>query len=391
MSVLHTLRFPFAFGVGVAACCVGPSPSWGGNLNAFVETDLVSDLPGVALHQDPNLVNPWGIALSATSPFWVSDNGTGVSTLYDGEGGIRSLVVTVPPPAGGADPSKPTGIIFNGGPAFEVAPGLPGRFIFATEDGTISGWNPGADATHALLQVDNSASGAVYKGLASGSGSGGPLLYAANFGAGTIDSFASDFSPTATPGGFVDPGLPSGYAPFNIQNLNDHLYVTYALKEVGGDDDVAGPGHGFVDVFDLDGNLEMRLVSDGVLNSPWGLVIAPDEFGPFAGDLLVGNFGDGLIHAFDPATGDLVDVLRREDGSVLQIPGLWALVVGNGGSGGDEDDLYFTAGIAAEEHGLFGEIAAAVPETGARAPLALGCVAVGIFSWGMRRRRATHC
>jgi uncharacterized protein (TIGR03118 family) len=372
---------------GLIVLCAGPLSPLGHGGNAVVETDLVSDIPGRALHLDPNLVNPWGIALSATSPFWVADNGTGVSTLYDGEGVARSLVVSVPPAAGDPPPGTPTGVVFNGGTAFEVAPGQAARFIFATEDGTISGWNPTANPTVALRKVDNSAGGAAYKGLAIGNATAGPRLYAANFGTGRIDVFSGGYVGIVTPGAFVDPALPSGYAPFNVQNLGGRLYVTYALREVGGIDDVPGAGNGFVSVFDLDGHFIQRLASGGPLNSPWGMALAPAEFGPFGGKLLVGNFGDGLIHVFDPSTGAFVDSLRNAEGDLLRIPGLWALTFGNDGSGGDADDLYFTAGIAGESHGLFGEIAVLVPETGARLPLFLGACAVGWISW---RRGKKH-
>jgi uncharacterized protein (TIGR03118 family) len=353
--------------------------------DGYVETDLVSDIPGRAAHLDPNLVNPWGIAFSATSPFWVSDNRTGLSTLYDGSGAPNSLVVTVPPPGGGTPPAAPTGVVFNGGIGFELSPGLPARFIFATEDGTLSGWNPGVAATTAILRVDNSASGAVYKGLAIGRSGAGDFIYAANFHAGTIDVFDSQFSPVSPPGGFTDPNLPSGFAPFNVQNFGGNLYVTYALHNSGGDDDLAGAGHGFVDVFDLNGNLLRRLMSQGVLNSPWGLAIAPAGFGGFANDLLVGNFGDGRINAFDVSTGDLVGTLADPAGNAVQIPGLWGLTFGNGGSGGNQEDLYFTAAIpgtgALEDHGLFGQLVYQVPEAGTSTLCLLGTLVFIAGSW----------
>jgi uncharacterized protein (TIGR03118 family) len=329
---------------------------------AFVhQTNLVSDIPGLAATTDPNLVNPWGIASSPTSPFWIADNGTGVSTLYNGAGQPIPLVVTIPPPAGsppGAT-AAPTGTVFNPTSDFVVLQGMasgPSRFLFATEDGTISGWNPTVDLTHAILAVDNSASGAIYKGLALGNNGTGNFLYAANFHASTVDVFDHNFVETALPGSFSDPLLPPGFAPFGIANLGGDLYVTYAKQDADQEDDVAGPGNGFVDVFDTNGNLIRRLISGRPLNSPWGLAIAPSTWGRFAGDLLVGNFGDGRINAFDPTTGEGEGGLRTDGHAPLTIPGLWGLRFGNGGNGGDASTLFFTAGPNDEADGLFGSL-----------------------------------
>jgi uncharacterized protein (TIGR03118 family) len=342
---------------------------------SYIQHNLVSDLSGVATHTDPNLVNPWGIASSATSPFWVSDNHTGVSTLYNGSGTPRSLVVTIPPPAGGTPPSAPTGVVFNGTSDFQVAgPGTAAHFIFATEDGTVAGWNSG---TNAVREVDNSASGAVYKGLAIGNNGSGNFLYAANFNSAAIDVFNGTYSPTLLAGHFTDPNLPAGYAPFNIQNIGGTLFVTYALQNAAKHDDVAGAGHGFIDEFDLNGNLLKRFASNGVLNSPWGLALAPASFGSFANDLLVGNFGDGRINAFDPSTGTFLGSLTDASNNPIAIEGLWGLRFGNGGNGGDPGTLFFSAGIpgpggVVEDHGLFGSIT--VPDSGAT----LGLMIVGL-------------
>jgi uncharacterized protein (TIGR03118 family) len=328
----------------------------------YEQTNLVSDIPGLAANTDPNLKNPWGIASSATSPFWVSDNGTGLATLYDGSGTPRSLVVTIPPAPGGVGPGTPTGVVFNGSSDFEVAPTAPARFIFATEAGTIAGWAPSTGTT-AVTKVDNSAAGAVYKGLAIGNNGSGNLLYAANFGSNAINVFNGIYTPTSLPGSFVDPNLPAGFAPFNIQNLGGTLYVTYAkVDPADAEEDLAGPGNGFVDRFDTNGNLLNRLISHGPLNSPWGLAIAPAGFGFFSNDLLVGNFGDGRINAFDPITGAFLGTLIGPNGHPLVIDGLWGLRVGNGGNGGNPNTVYFTAGINDENDGLFGSIAA--PDSG---------------------------
>jgi uncharacterized protein (TIGR03118 family) len=351
----------------------------------YAQTNLVSDIPGLATITDPNLKNPWGIASSATSPFWVSNNGTGTSTLYNSLGQPfpvgSPLVVTIPPTPGGT----PTGQVFNGGSGFEVAPGKPARFIFATEAGTIAGWNPAASATNAIIEVDSV--GAIYTGLAIGNNASGDFLYAANFANGAIDVFDSFFAPTSLSGSFLDPGLPSGYAPFNVQNLGGTLYVTYAVYGASGDD-VPGAGNGIVDAFDTDGNLVRRVVSPGnVLNSPWGLALAPAGFGEFGSALLVGNFGDGVINAFNPTSGALLGTLTDVTNKAIVNDGLWGLQFGNGGNGGAINTLYFTAGLNDEQNGLFGSIAsvAAVPEPASLALVLVGVLA--IFAGGTLRQR----
>jgi uncharacterized protein (TIGR03118 family) len=325
--------------------------------NAYIQHNLVSDLAGVADHTDTNLLNPWGISFSPTSPFWISDNHSGRSTLYNSSGTPQALVVTIPPPAGGTPPASPSGTVWNNTTGFIATGNTPSRFLFSTEDGTISAWASGANA---VLKVDNSTNDAVYKGLAIGSNSVGTFIYAADFHNGKIDAFDTNFSP-ALVGAFVDTNIPAAFVPFNIQNLNGELYVTYAQPDADKHDDVPGPGHGYVDVFDTSGNLLRRLVSQGVLNSPWGVALAPMGFGPFGGALLVGNFGGGHINAFDPATGDWMGELNGTNGSPLVIPGLWALAFGNGGSGGSPQTLYFTAGPNGETDGLFGSLAPLYP------------------------------
>lgn len=343
--------------VAASALIVLAAGAAGDSLNGYVQTNLVSDLPGVALHQDADLVNPWGIVAGPSTPFWINDNGAGLSTLYNGSGAKLGLIVTVPGPMGSSGPSAPTGIVFNSSTSFGGA-----RFIFDTEEGTLSAWNSG---TSAVLKA-TSPSGSVYKGLAIGNNGSADFLYAANFGLGRVDVFDSNFHSATLSGGFQDPALPAGYAPFDIQNLGGKLYVTYALQDAAKMDDVAGPGHGFVDVFDLNGHFVKRLASQGALNSPWGLTVAPSGFGEFSGDLLVGNFGNGMIDAFDSNTGNFLGTLDDPNGTPLMIDGLWGLRFGNGTQGEGVNTLYFTAGIAGpdqiEDHGLFGSLSAAVPE-----------------------------
>ncbi len=336
--------------------------------DAYLVHNLVSDLPNMADHTDPNLVNPWGIGFSAASPFWIGNNGSGTSTIYNTSGTPSALVVSIPPPAGAAASATGavTGVLFNtASPSFAVASGDPASFIFCTEDGTISGWNSSANKTDAIVMVDYSKSGAVYKGCALGTVGTSAMLYAANFNAGTIDVWDGNLSPVTNTGAFANPSIPAGFAPFNIQNIGGTLYVTYAKQDSAKHDDVAGVGNGYLATYDTTGKLLTNMVSAGVLNSPWGMAMAPATFGDFSGALLVANFGDGLIHAYNATTGSLMGTLTDPSSSPIAIPGMWSIVFGNGGSGGDKTTLYFTAGIAGpngetvESHGLFGSIQSA--------------------------------
>jgi uncharacterized protein (TIGR03118 family) len=347
--------------------------------NAYKVTLLVSDLPGAAV-QDVNLKNAWGVAFTpAASPFWIADNATGLSTLYDGNGTIVPLVVTIPcPPTAGQGSScptsaSPTGMVWNPTTnpttAFLV-PGTnsPASFIWATEDGTISAWTGGlTPPDNAVLAVNNSVTpsatlGAVYKGLAVGVNVNGVFLFTTNFRAGTVEVYAPApagsstgfYVPATTDGHFQDPSIPPGYAPFGIQNINGDLFVTYAKQNAQKHDDVAGPGHGFVDVFDTDGHFRRRFATRGTLNSPWGVARASFAFGRFSGDILVGNFGDGRINVFD-SDGTFLAQLNRPNGKPLSIDGLWTLTLG-GGAKSSSDTLYFTAGPNNEMDGLFGTI-----------------------------------
>ena len=357
--------------------------------NRYVQTNLTSDLTGTppgAPNIDPVLQNAWGVAFTpAASPFWISDNTAGCSTLYDGRGAIAApLQVKIPLPGGvvpasscmhfdpknppSVTPAAPTGLVWNPTTSPKtgfLVPGtsLPASFIWDTEDGTISAWTGGlTPPDQAVLAADNSP-GAVYKGLVFGvNASNGVLLFATNFRAGTVEvygpapagSTTGFYVPVTTAGGFTDPKIPAGFAPFGIQNINGNLFVTYAKQDTAKHDDVAGPGNGFVDVFDTDGNLLKRLASRGPLNSPWGVARASSAFGPFSGDILVGNFGDGRINAFD-SDGNFVGTIRDRKGKPISIMGLWTLTLG-GGRNSNSDTLYFTAGPNGEIDGLFGTI-----------------------------------
>jgi uncharacterized protein (TIGR03118 family) len=329
----------FALAILAAPKASGDTYSW---------TNFQSDIAGVAQHVDPNLVNPWGMSVSPNGTIWVSDNGTGVATLYGQDGTARSLVVTIPTAARNREGGNPTGQVFNGTDFFQVTKNgtsAPARFIFVSEDGSISGWNPTVDPTNAIIAVDNGTNRgvnrAIYKGATLGEANGHNFLYATDFHTGKVHTFDENFNQVNL-NGFTDPNLPPGYGPFGIRNFNGEIFVTYALQDHAKEDDVACPGCGFINVFDTSGNFLRRLVSNGELNAPWGLALVEDG-------LWVGNFGDGRINNYDPVSGNFIETLMRADGTPLQFDGLWDLLPQAGG-------VFFTAGIADEEHGLFGII-----------------------------------
>jgi uncharacterized protein (TIGR03118 family) len=362
----------------------------------YNQTNLVSDQPGVAPVTDPNLVNPWGLARSTTSPWWVSDNGTGLSTLYSGAGVKSALTVTVPvppPPPTDTNPSTPTGVVFNGSATdFLLPTAVPSKFIFATEDGTVSGWNSG---TTAVIVINNSSHGAVYKGITTGDVNGNRYLYVSNFHSGHVEVYDTKFNRVHfshdgddhgrfwdkdddgpfSRDSFDDDSIPDGYAPFNVQNIGGSIFVTYAKQDRARHDDVAGAGFGFVDVYTTSGKLERRLEHGPWFSSPWGVVWAPRDFGEFSNRVLVGNFGSGQIAAFDGFSGKFIGLMKTYTDPVhltgeqtVTIDGLWALTFGNSafgvvaatgtGSAGPYNSLFFTAGPDGESHGLFGTLTA---------------------------------
>jgi uncharacterized protein (TIGR03118 family) len=331
-------------------------------LGFYAVRNLVSDGFVTAEHTDSSLINPWGVAFNPNGFVWVADNGAGVSTLYDGNGVKNSLVVTIPTRLGGTPPGVPTGIVFSSGADFVVKVGNvsgPSRFIFSTEDGTISGWAPNVDGTHAIRVVDNSPAGAIYKGLAFAANGIGHFIYATDFHNNRIDIFDQNFQQVSSAGRFIDPKIPHGYAPFGIQNILGNLYVTYAKQDDDAEDDVAGQGFGFVDVYNADGGLIRRFATAGRLNAPWGIALAPADFGKFSNTLLVGNFGDGRINAFDLDSGVPRGTLRMPGGKPVSIDGLWGMQFGNGLLNQPVNTLFFAAGVGDEKHGLYGRVDAA--------------------------------
>ncbi len=384
------------FAVGAAIGLAAPASA-----SIFTQTNLVTDDQAAlaaegfapASFVDPNLINPWGMSRSVTSPFWISNQGSATSTLYNGAGALfpigAPLVVSIPqvptPPAG------PTGQVFNGTTDFQLLTGGktgPAAFIFANLDGSISAWNGTGTRTQAVQVVapGSVARPAVYTGLAMGRSGGQNYLYAVNSRAGTVDVYDKNFQPVTLAGGFADPTLPAGLAPFNARVINGQVYVTYAIP--GPSADEAPVGSGVVNVFNTDGTFVRRLITGGPLASPWGLAMAPTAgFGAFSGALLVGNFNDanGNINAFDPVTGAFLGALAFNDGSLISIPDLWSIDFGNGGTAGGMSQLFFTGGIGDEAHGLFG-VFEVVPEP---ATLSILGLAAGLTALaGAKRRRS---
>lgn len=329
----------------------------------FSASRLVSDMASIpAAHNDANLVNAWGIAFEPAGPVWVANNGTQTSTLYDGAGTAQALVVTLATGLNGA--ANPTGIVYNGSADFVVSAGPQSgaaQFIYDGEGGTISGWSPATGNT-TVIGYDDGAGGAVYKGLAIASTPGGNFLYAADFHNRKVDVFDKDFHKVAMPGGFVDAdaALPADYAPFGIQAVGSNIVVTFAQqKQPDKHDEMDGAGLGVVDVFDTSGHLlggHEFVAPGGALNAPWGVALAPSDFGAFSGDLLIGNFGDGKINAYDPGTGAFKGTLATPDGQPIAINGLWGIGFGNDAASQPHNTLFYAAGTNDEADGSYGRI-----------------------------------
>ncbi|KVC67121.1 TIGR03118 family protein [Burkholderia stagnalis] len=353
MKQVHT-----ALGAALAAVVLAGVVACGGSSHErqYAVSALVSDGAVPAAHVDANLKNPWGIAFNPKGFVWVADNGTQRATLYDGNGVPQSLVVTIPPGTSG-DPS-PTGIVFNGTTDFVVTQGAksgPAAFIFAGEGGTLTAWSPAVNPTAAITVFD-SGGAAVYKGLAMAGNNGANFLYATDFHNNRIDVFDRTFAKVTPAGAFQDPSLPAGFAPFGIQALGSKLFVTYAKQDAAAHDDVAGAGFGLVDVFSPSGQFLQRFATGGPLNAPWGVALAPADFGRFSHAVLVGNFGDGMLHAFDATSGMLLGALQQGDGSTIVEPGLWGIAFGNGLNDQPANTLFFAAGPNDEADGLYGRI-----------------------------------
>ena len=372
-KAIGTLAALTTMGAALASLQPAQAANNGQAGRSFKQTNLVSDIPGLAKVTDPNLKNPWGTSTAPGLPIWVSDNNAGVTTLFDGTGQpiplqakppVNAVAIPAPPSAGTGAVGAPTGTVFNPtGQGFVVsnkAASGSSRFLFATEDGAIVGWSPTVDRANGIIAVDRSTAtdpagdvGAVYKGLALVTTSAGTFLYASNFRFGTIDVFDSSFNLVKS---FTDPTVPTGFAPFGVHNIGGTLFVTFAKQNGEKHDDVAGPGNGFVDVFSPNGDLLQRFVSEGRLNSPWAVTLAPVTFGAFGGDILVGNFGDGHINAYDRSTGRVEGRLLNASGQALTISGLWGLRFPAGSLNAVAGALYFTAGINDEHDGLFGNL-----------------------------------
>lgn len=356
MVSLRSIALKFALSAAVAAslaACGGGD----GDTTPFKSTVLVSDGSTSAANTDVNLKNGWGIAFNPTGFVWVADAGSKKSTLYDGNGAPQQLVVAIPDGANG--PAGPTGIVFSGASSFPVSQsGVTGSsaFIFATLAGTIAAWSPTVNLTNAVTAYDDATGGAEYTGLAIGSDSGAARIYAADFHNNKVDVFDSGFQKLATTGRFTDPALPAGFAPFGIQAIGGNIVVSYAQQDSTARFSVHGSGLGFVDVYDASGNLKKRLASGGALNAPWGIALAPANFGRFSNTLLVGNFGDGTIHAYDLQSGALVGALTQSGGTPITIPGLWGIAFGNGVKEQPTNTLFFAAGPNRGTNGLYGRI-----------------------------------
>jgi uncharacterized protein (TIGR03118 family) len=349
------LSLKMLYGVFLLLLIVGSASSLLAQQTGYKQTNLVANVAGVANHTDAQLSNPWGISFIPGQPFWIANNNGGTSTLYDAQGNKQTLVVTIPGASmNPCSPGCPTGTVANNSSNFNG-----GAFLFDTEDGIVANWT---GASSALVAVDNSSTGAVYKGLALLNGSSGAFLLAANFNSGKVDVFDRNFNPVSLGGTFTDPNLPAGFAPHGIHIINNQVYIAYAMQDAAKHDPTFGAGKGVVDVFDENGNFVKTFVSGGQLNAPWGVVATPATFGTFSNAILVGNFGGGTINAFD-TTGKFLGQVTDTANKPIVNPGLWDMVFGAGGTG-DPNTLYFTAGGATQTSGLFATMVPASAATG---------------------------
>jgi uncharacterized protein (TIGR03118 family) len=335
----------------------GSSPMAAQMTTGLTDTALVSDGVIMAAHTDSNMLNAWGVAAAPGGPFWISDNNSNKATVYDGTGAPQPVIVAIP--AGANGPANPTGQVYNGTADFVIttaAGSAPAQFLFAGEGGTIAGWAQSVSGSTASIAYDDAAGGAVYKALALASNGSANFLYATDLHNAKIDVFDAGFHKVTPAGAFADPAIPAGFAPFGIQLIGSQLYVTYAKQDATAHDETLGAGLGYVDLFDTGGNLVKRFASSGVLNAPWGIAMAPSGFGAAAGNLLIGNFGDGTINRFDPASGMSLGALTLASGKQLAVPGLWALVFGNGAANQPAGTLFYTAGPNNQADGVFGRV-----------------------------------
>ena len=380
-NVMMVARFEgcwtkFGISTVVAGClsvgALAQTGSMGQVTQHYTQKDLTSNMASLAPVRDQNLVNPWGISRSSGGPWWVSDNGTGLSTLYDGTGAVQGLVVKIPAADPNTPTGSPTGTMFNGGPGFAVS-GKPALFLFVTEDGTISGWNPQVNPTSAVIAV-NEKNHSVYKGATIATAMMGvsaqQYMYVADFYHGKVQVFDSSFRHVPNVEGMFeqrggdearangDGQNMEGFAPFNVQNIGGNIYVSYAKQSTNKFDEVDGTGLGFVQVYSPEGRRLMTLERGSFFNAPWGITLAPSDFGQYSHDLLVGQFGSGEIVVFDPITGRYLGKLSGTNNAPLKIMGLWGISVGNGLKSGPATSLYFAAGVNGEQGGLFGSITA---------------------------------
>jgi uncharacterized protein (TIGR03118 family) len=345
----------FSLSLAIACALLAAWPS--AAQNRYLETKLVADQSGVAAFTDPKLINAWGMDHAPGGPWFVTATDSGFSLAYDGTGAPypsgNPTVISVPAP-GNAGAGAPTSVVYNGTSDFQLAPGMPATYLFATEDGTIAGWNPNVDATHAILKV--TGNNAIYKGMTMGQHNGHNVLFAANFFNGSVDVFDGNFNPvTLPPGAFQNSAVPSGFAPFNVQSIGGLIYVAWAKQNRKKTQDVPGAGNGYLAAFTPDGSLVLQFEHNNTLNSPWGFAMAPASgFGDFSGLLLVTQFAGGTIAGFNPATGAFHGVMNGTSGRQIRIPGIWAIDFGDGGLTGPATSLYFAAGTQLERHGLFG-------------------------------------